>query len=86
MMTAFVLPGGAEIWIILIIALLLFGHRIPGMARSLGSGIVEFKKGLRGGDDKETLPPPSSSDQITGGASGGDQATQSQQERHEANT
>ena len=36
---------------ILLIALLLFGHRIPGMARSLGSGIVEFKKGLKGGSD-----------------------------------
>ena len=57
MMTAFVFPGGAEVWIILVIALLLFGHRIPGMARSLGSGIVEFKKGLRSGD--KDLPPPS---------------------------
>jgi sec-independent protein translocase protein TatA len=36
-------------WVILLIALLLFGHRIPGMARSLGSGIVEFKRGLKGG-------------------------------------
>lgn len=55
--------GGYEIWIVLAIALLLFGHRIPSMARSLGSGIVEFKKGLRGdeSDDAEKLPPPSSS-------------------------
>ena len=47
-------PGGPELWIILAIFLLLFGHRIPGMARSMGSGIVEFKKGLRdpGNDDK----------------------------------
>jgi sec-independent protein translocase protein TatA len=59
MVQGFVLPHGIEFWIILIVALLLFGHRIPGMARSLGSGIVEFKKGLRG-DDAEKLPPPSS--------------------------
>ncbi|MGE0141716.1 MAG: twin-arginine translocase TatA/TatE family subunit [Planctomycetota bacterium] len=48
------LPGGWEIWVILLVVLLLFGNRIPGMARSLGSGIVEFKKGLRGeGDAKQ---------------------------------
>ena len=43
--------GPWEMWVILLIALLLFGHRIPGMARSLGSGIVEFKRGLKGGSD-----------------------------------
>ena len=56
MMTAFGIPMGWEFWIILVVALLLFGHRIPGMARALGSGIVEFKKGLRGGD--KDLPSP----------------------------
>ncbi len=50
-MTAYLALGFGpwEMWVILLIALLLFGHRIPGMARSLGSGIVEFKKGLKGG-------------------------------------
>jgi sec-independent protein translocase protein TatA len=57
MTTAFGMPSGWEFWIILVVALLLFGHRIPGMARSLGSGIVEFKKGLRSGD-KDSLPNP----------------------------
>lgn len=47
------LLSGYEIWIVLGVALLLFGHRIPSMARSLGSGIVEFKKGLRGESDEE---------------------------------
>ena len=54
--------GGYEVWIVLAIALLLFGHRIPGMARALGSGIVEFKKGLRGEpDEAERLQQPPSS-------------------------
>ena len=57
MMTAFGIPSGMEFRIILVVALLLFGHRIPGMARSLGSGIVEFKKGLRSGD-ADSLPEP----------------------------
>lgn len=42
-----------QILMVLIVILLLFGNRIPGMARALGSGIVEFKKGLRGEDDEE---------------------------------
>jgi sec-independent protein translocase protein TatA len=40
--------GWQEILLILLIALLLFGARkIPDLARSLGKGIREFKKGLR---------------------------------------
>ena len=50
----FGIPGGWELWIILAIFLLLFGHRIPGMARAMGSGIVEFKKGLKDPGDSET--------------------------------
>ncbi|MFM8979023.1 MAG: twin-arginine translocase TatA/TatE family subunit [Planctomycetia bacterium] len=42
------LPGGMEWWIILLVILLLFGSRLPGVARSLGQGINEFKKGLKG--------------------------------------
>jgi sec-independent protein translocase protein TatA len=45
------LPGGWEWLIILVIVLLLFGNRIPGMARALGSGITEFKKGLKGDEE-----------------------------------
>ena len=30
------------------IAVLLFGKRLPEVGRSLGKGIVEFKKGLNG--------------------------------------
>jgi sec-independent protein translocase protein TatA len=31
-----------------LIALLLFGNRLPGVMRSLGQGVTEFKKGLEG--------------------------------------
>ena len=37
---------------ILIIALIVFGKRLPEVARSLGKGIVEFKKGVRGIEDE----------------------------------
>lgn len=39
-------PGGWELIVILLILLLLFGRKIPGVARSLGQGISSFKKGL----------------------------------------
>lgn len=44
------IPGGWEWLIILAVVLILFGNRIPGLARSLGSGISEFKSGLREGE------------------------------------
>jgi sec-independent protein translocase protein TatA len=34
------------------IILLLFGSRLPGVMRSLGSSITEFKKGVRDADDE----------------------------------
>lgn len=43
----FGIPGGFEWIIILIIALLIFGKKLPGTMRSIGKGIVEFKKGLK---------------------------------------
>jgi len=41
-------PGHIELIIIGIVAVLLFGNRLPGIARSIGSSFIEFKKGLRG--------------------------------------
>ncbi len=43
-------PG--DMWIILIVALLLFGNRLPSVMRSLGKGVTEFKKGLEGVEDE----------------------------------
>lgn len=44
--------GPAEMLFIGIIALLLFGKKLPEVARSLGKGVIEFKKGLRGIEDE----------------------------------
>jgi sec-independent protein translocase protein TatA len=43
--------GNTEAIIILIIALLVFGSRLPSVMRSLGRGVVEFKRGLREVED-----------------------------------
>ena len=40
--------SGGEWIIVAIVAVLLFGKRLPEVGKSLGKGIVEFKKGLRG--------------------------------------
>ena len=40
------MPGGPELLVILFIILLLFGgKKLPGLARSLGKSLGEFKKG-----------------------------------------
>lgn len=63
-------PSMGELIVIAAIGLLLFGKRLPEVGRSLGKGIVEFKKGLKGIDEEveaasnktsnyevKTLPP-----------------------------
>jgi sec-independent protein translocase protein TatA len=45
--------GLAELLIILLIVLLLFGHRLPGLGRALGRSVSEFKGGLKEGDAQE---------------------------------
>ncbi len=50
------LPQGSEWLWILVIVLLFWGHKVPGLARSLGSGINEFKAGMREGDKKPEEP------------------------------
>ncbi len=47
----FGMPGPMEMMIIGAIFLLLFGNRLPSVMRSLGKGIVEFKKGVKGIED-----------------------------------
>jgi len=43
--------GPLELLIVAGIMLLLFGKRLPGVMRSLGKSIVEFKKGVKGIED-----------------------------------
>ncbi len=42
--------GTTELLVILAIALIIFGRRLPEVGRSLGQGIQEFKRGLRDAD------------------------------------
>lgn len=48
--------------VVLFIAILLFGHKLPNVARSLGSSVSEFKKGVREGEQElnqqQTPPAP----------------------------
>lgn len=48
-----------EILMIVLVVLLLFGSaKIPQLMRGLGSGMSEFKKGLREGEKPDNPPPP----------------------------
>ena len=53
--------------IILLFGLLLFGSRLPSVARNMGKGINEFKKGLNEGKRDDEQPD----DSARGGSSGG---------------
>ena len=47
--------GYQELLIILVIVLILFGaNRLPELARSLGSSVKEFKKGVNEGKAEDT--------------------------------
>ena len=43
-----------EMMLLFVVALLLFGKRLPEVARSLGKGMMEFKKGLYDIQDEVT--------------------------------
>jgi sec-independent protein translocase protein TatA len=46
--------GGPELIILLVVVLLLFGaKRIPELAKGIGSGVREFKKGVSGESSEE---------------------------------
>jgi sec-independent protein translocase protein TatA len=47
--------GMMEMVVVMGVAVLLFGKRLPEVGRSLGKGIIEFKKGLRGIEDEFDL-------------------------------
>lgn len=49
------MPGLPEMVIFGVIALLLFGSRLPSTMKSLGQSITQFKKGM---NDTSDDPPP----------------------------
>ena len=59
LMLAFMI-GPMEIGMIALVGLLIFGNRLPEVGKSLGRGIVEFKKGVRGISDEidESIEEP----------------------------
>lgn len=49
--------GWGEILVVLVIVLILFGaKRLPELAKSIGSSLHAFKKGVSEGFDKEEKP------------------------------
>jgi sec-independent protein translocase protein TatA len=53
--------GWGEITVLVVLGVLLFGKRLPEVGKSIGKGIVEFKKGLSGIEDDidtATKQPP----------------------------
>jgi sec-independent protein translocase protein TatA len=51
-MTTLAFMHWQELLIIGLVAVLLFGRRLPEVGRNLGRALVEFKKGLRGVKDE----------------------------------
>lgn len=47
-----------HILVILLVALLLFGRRLPEIMRGLGSSVKEFKKGMEEPAPSAPAPPP----------------------------
>jgi len=65
--------GFGELLLVLIVALLVFGGRLPEVGRSLGKGLMEFKKGLQGVKDMardiaEEIPEDEGVEEETEGA------------------
>src|SRR5262249_41236180 len=65
------MPQGFEWLLIAGVALLIWGKRLPEVARNMGRGVVEFKKGLKGIEDEmdtqanqPTLPPKQQTPQV----------------------
>ena len=47
-------------WVILmllVVVFLFFGHKLPQVARSLGSSVSEFKKGVKAGEEEAHQEP-----------------------------
>jgi sec-independent protein translocase protein TatA len=78
--------GGLGLWeilLILVVALIIFGQRLPDVAKQLGKGFMEFRRGLRNLEDefeytdtwpaRRELPPPPGPDPGEGDAGTGEE-------------
>lgn len=65
---AFGMPGPMELTIIAVIAVLIFGKRLPSIARSVGSSFVEFKRGIKHGIEDAKEPFEDAKRQMEGEA------------------
>lgn len=51
------IPGIAELIVILVIVLLVFGHnKLPALGDAIGKSIKSFRRAARGADDIEVTP------------------------------
>ena len=71
-------PGGTELIIILVIVLVLFGGaKLPGLARSLGQSITEFRKASQEAQDAQAEQQGSEEDGRKGSDSPSERDTDS---------
>jgi sec-independent protein translocase protein TatA len=47
-----------EMLIVGVVAVLLFGNKLPSVARSLGKSVTDFKKGMAGIDEEDGQGTP----------------------------
>ena len=57
--------GFGELLVVLVVALLVFGGRLPEVARSLGQGVRQFKEGLKSGADADDEDEDDAADEET---------------------
>ncbi len=74
--------GPPELLIILVIAVLLYGKRLPEVARSLGKTMMEFKRGISGLQEElqSSLREETSSSSSAGSSAGPSAAVEEDEE------